>query len=85
MGCISYSPAPEILRYFQDIADKYDLYRFIKLRHQVIGATWNEETSRWYLKIRNLETGEIIDDWCDFMINGSGVLKYPSSTTANTT
>jgi cation diffusion facilitator CzcD-associated flavoprotein CzcO len=43
-----YSPAPEpeILKYFQDTAEEYGLRKYIKFKHQIIGATWNEERGR---------------------------------------
>ena len=72
----SYSTAPEILKYFKNVATKHELYRFIKLRQKVVSAKWNESNSQWDLEIEDLETGTIYDDWCDFLINGSGILKY---------
>ena len=71
----SYSPAAEILEYFRHVANKYELYRFIKLQHRVVSAIWHEQESRWNLRIENLESGDVLDDWCDFMISGSGILK----------
>ncbi|KAL2419678.1 FAD-binding monooxygenase tazF [Exophiala dermatitidis] len=75
-----YSAAPEILSYFKSLATKYELYRYIKLRHKVAEAVWHDETSRWLLKIEDMTTGQIVDDWCDFLINGAGILnnwKWP--------
>lgn len=71
-----YSPAPEILQYFKMVAEKHELYRFIKLSHRVVGATWNEDEGIWKLKIENITTNEVFDDWAHFMISGSGILKY---------
>jgi cation diffusion facilitator CzcD-associated flavoprotein CzcO len=73
---LSYSPGPEIFRYFQGIAEKYELYRYIKLSHKVIGATWNEFEGIWALKVEDMSTGTVFDDWCHFLISGSGILKY---------
>ncbi|OAA59737.1 Flavin monooxygenase-like protein [Niveomyces insectorum RCEF 264] len=76
----SYSRAPEILEYFRGVARKYDLYRFIKLSHRVISADWDDEQGIWKLKIEDLATGTVIDDWGHFMITASGVLnnwKWP--------
>lgn len=53
----------------------------IKLSHQVSHAQWNEEDGTWELKIQNLSTGEILDDRCHFLLDGSGILnnwKWPS-------
>ena len=72
----SYSFAPEIFKYFKGVAEKYELYKYIRLSHMITGATWDESSSLWKLKIKNLESGELFDDWCDFLVNGSGILKF---------
>ena len=59
---LSYSPGPEILKYFQDVAKDYDLRKYIKFRHLVSLAVWDEEGGRWNLKIKNLNSGEEMDD-----------------------
>lgn len=43
-----------------------------------MGATWDEEKGIWNLEVEDLSTKKIIKDWCHFLINGSGVLKYMS-------
>ncbi|XWW96216.1 hypothetical protein V2A60_004189 [Cordyceps javanica] len=80
VGGTCYAPASEILEYFRRVAHKYELYRFIKLNHECVGATWDDEAGRWSVKIKNVKNGAVIDDWCDFLINASGVLnnwKWP--------
>ena len=72
---ISYSPAPEILRYFIGVARKYDLYKYIKLSHMVTSATWDDAEGKWFVEITNIATGETLKDSCHFLINGSGILK----------
>ncbi|KAI9818370.1 MAG: hypothetical protein M1827_000428 [Pycnora praestabilis] len=69
-----YSSAPEILQYFKDVAQKYELYKYIKLSHIVVGAQWDEDHGIWNLQVKSLETGETFDDWCHMLINGSGIL-----------
>ena len=71
----SYSDAPQILDYFRMVARKHELYRYIQLSHQVIGATWSDERGIWTIKVKNLATGDVFEDWCHFMISGSGILK----------
>ncbi|CAH0023717.1 unnamed protein product [Clonostachys rhizophaga] len=75
-----YSSAPEILQYFLAIAKKYDLYRFVKLSHQVVNAQWVEDDGIWRVTVKDLNSGAEIEDWCHFMISGSGILnnwKWP--------
>lgn len=38
-----YAGAAEILQYFKDFADKYDLLKYINLEHKVTSAIWDEE------------------------------------------
>ncbi|KAJ9664515.1 hypothetical protein H2198_000166 [Neophaeococcomyces mojaviensis] len=75
-----YSRAGEILEYLRTVARKYDLYRNIKLSHMVKAARWDEERSIWTIKVEDTTTGTITEDWCHFMISGSGILnnwKWP--------
>lgn len=75
-----YSPQPEILEYFQNTAVKHDLLKYIKLKHKVIEAVWNEDEGLWRFKIENIATGEVFDDRAHFFINASGYLnnwKWP--------
>jgi len=76
----SYSPAPEILEYFKDIATKYDLRKYVKFEHQVTSAIWDEDKGVWNLKIKNLWSGAEIEDYCHFFINASGFLKLVNPT-----
>lgn len=72
----SYSQAPEILEYFRGLARKYDLYKYVKLSHRVVGAQWVEEEGIWRIQVENLATKQVFDDYGHFMITASGVLKY---------
>ena len=40
---------PEILAYFQRCADEYGLHPHLKLRTEILSASWDEETQRWCL------------------------------------
>jgi len=73
---VSYSQAPEILAYFKSVAEKFELYKYIKLLHKVVEARWSETAAQWNLKIENLANGTTFNDWCDILINGGGILKY---------
>ncbi|CAK7204037.1 hypothetical protein SEUCBS139899_006788 [Sporothrix eucalyptigena] len=69
-----YSKAPEILEYFKMVARKHDLYKYIKLQHRVVEARWDDSESVWRLKVENLATKDVFEDWGHFMITASGVL-----------
>lgn len=80
----SYSKAPEILQYFKDVAEKYELLRYVKLNHQITRAEWNETSSQWIISVQDLITGESFEDAADIFVNGGGILKYASSTAKHT-
>lgn len=71
----SYSSWDEIFAYFKGIADKYELYKYIRLKHKVSGARWDEQSGMWKVNILNQETGDVIHDEGHILINGTGVLK----------
>ncbi|KAK2596341.1 hypothetical protein N8I77_013237 [Diaporthe amygdali] len=77
-----YSGAPEILQYFKDVAEKYDLNKYIRLSHKVVGAYWNEEDQMWHVKIqKGDDPNAFIEDKANIFVNASGVLnkwKWPA-------
>jgi len=70
-----YSGATEILEYFKHVADKYDLRKYIKLRHEVVHAQWDEDTGKWTVKVKNLANGTEFEDSSEILINASGIFK----------
>ncbi|KAL1593313.1 hypothetical protein SLS60_010921 [Paraconiothyrium brasiliense] len=75
-----YSSSKEIWQYFKDIAVKYDLEKYVQLKTRVESAEWNEEGGQWKVTVLGPD-GKRMEDWCDVLISGSGVLnswKYPN-------
>jgi cation diffusion facilitator CzcD-associated flavoprotein CzcO len=48
-----YSGAREIWNYLCDIVDKYQLRKYIKLKHTVISANWNEDEGKWHVLVKD--------------------------------
>ncbi|MEV7092434.1 NAD(P)/FAD-dependent oxidoreductase [Amycolatopsis sp. NPDC051045] len=48
----AYSPQPEIWRYMREVADKYDLRRFVRFGQEMTGARWDAEGHRWHVATR---------------------------------
>ncbi|SFW68428.1 flavin-containing monooxygenase [Amycolatopsis australiensis] len=48
----AYSPQPEIWRYMREVADKYDLRRFIRFGQEMTGARWDADENRWHVATR---------------------------------
>lgn len=46
-----YAPSEEIFRYWKGIVAKYDCERYMKLRHEIVEAKWDEASCKWTLKV----------------------------------
>ncbi|OJJ04826.1 hypothetical protein ASPVEDRAFT_31261 [Aspergillus versicolor CBS 583.65] len=88
-----YAAAPEIHKYWKRVSGKYGCERYIKFKHQVVGATWDGVRSKWTLKVtwspcsvicvqvKNIDNDEIFEDQCDVLVSASGALnewKWPT-------
>lgn len=69
-----YATAEQLHEYMHNVADKYECNRFIKYKHSVKSAIWNESKGKWAIQVQNGE-GATIDDEVDVFINAGGVLK----------
>ncbi|GES63084.1 flavin-binding monooxygenase [Aspergillus terreus] len=75
-----YAAAPEIHKYWKRVADKYGCMKYVKFKHQVCEATWNEKDSKWKLKVEDIDGKKTLQDQCDVLISASGALnswKWP--------
>ncbi|TGJ79106.1 hypothetical protein E0Z10_g9659 [Xylaria hypoxylon] len=71
-----YAPAKEIYDYFNGFAQKYNLYQYIHLQHQVIGAYWNNDKGEYDITIKDTANNLVITDHCNILINAGGVLNH---------
>ncbi|KIW94075.1 uncharacterized protein Z519_05391 [Cladophialophora bantiana CBS 173.52] len=71
-----YVDSKEIWEYFNNAAQKFGLNRYINLRHRAVGAVWEETRGVWLVDVLDEATRIKFTDWCHFLINGSGFLKY---------
>ncbi|MFC7673579.1 flavin-containing monooxygenase [Mycolicibacterium sp. GCM10028919] len=51
-----FTPGPEIKRYADDVADKYDVRKHMRFNVSVEGARWDEEAQAWRVALRDGET-----------------------------
>ncbi|PGH09783.1 hypothetical protein GX51_00467 [Blastomyces parvus] len=79
-----YSPAREIWQYMRNIVDEEGMMRYIRLRSRVTRAEWNEDRSKWMVRVEQSDGDEkavrVLEDECDVLLNGNGVLnnwKWP--------
>ena len=68
-----YARQPEILQYMKDMAEKHHLMQHVKLSHKICGATWDEDISKWRLRVQP-DGGEEFEDLCDVFVNAGGIL-----------
>ncbi len=67
-----YATQPEILRYLQFVADRYDLRRDIDFSTRVASATWDDAASLWRLRT---DAGDELS--CRFYVMATGCLSMP--------
>lgn len=70
----NYASGSEIRQYYSDFVNKYDLRRYIKVKQEVINATWNENKSEWAIIVKDNTNGIVSEKTCDFFINAGGIL-----------
>lgn len=74
-----YAGNEEIEEYFKDFEEEFNLRRFIQFQSTVVKAEWKDDEGIYEVEIRDAQ-GNIKKDWCNALINCSGVLnnwKWP--------
>lgn len=70
-----FSPADEIQEYLCRICDEECMRDVIKTSHRVLSARWTEAKGIWRLNVQDLKTGEEFEDYANFLLDASGILK----------
>ncbi|KAJ5935166.1 hypothetical protein N7466_004713 [Penicillium verhagenii] len=68
----------EILGYFNHVAAKHDVARHIVCHVQWEEGCWNEETSTWVVRLRDLSSGVCFEQECKILISAVGGLSIPN-------
>ncbi|KAM6536122.1 hypothetical protein FALCPG4_005640 [Fusarium falciforme] len=71
-----YSPAPEILKYLQDTAEKFNLNKYISFRHRVLDTKWDEVKGKWICQIQRPDGTTFIDEADILLATGGGLNKW---------
>lgn len=61
----TYSDAPEIWNYFDKVYKKYGVEKFVRFSTRVNECVWNDETGKWKVFLKDVNTGEAFEDECD--------------------
>lgn len=67
-----FAPGPELKKYADDVADKYDVRRHMRFNTTVEGARWDEESQRWQVALADGRTLS-----AQFLITATGFLSQP--------
>ncbi|KAL4963407.1 flavin-containing monooxygenase [Aspergillus stella-maris] len=71
---------PEIQRYFEGFARRFDLEKYMKLNTKVVECRWDDAKAIWNITLENTQTKEQWQDWSHCVVNGTGILnswKWP--------
>ena len=69
---------PEILQYFNDVAEKFDIPRHIVCNTEWEGAYWKDKSNTWLVKLQDLSTGQVFLQECKVLISAVGGLVNPN-------
>ena len=67
---------PSIRAYIEETADENGISQHIRYDHQVINASWSSDDARWNVTARNTQTGELVEQSCQFLMMCSGYYNY---------
>lgn len=67
-----YAQGAEIRDYWQGVAKKHNVYKYLKLQHKVIGANFDSSRGKWTLSVESLQTKEKFHDTFDVLITAIG-------------
>ncbi|KAJ5109098.1 hypothetical protein N7456_005773 [Penicillium angulare] len=73
-----FPPRAEILEYFNGVAKKFDVNRHIVTNTEWEGAYWQESTSTWLVKLKDISTGNSYYKECKILVSAVGGLVDPN-------
>ncbi|KAL4928169.1 flavin-containing monooxygenase [Aspergillus undulatus] len=62
----------EIRDYWQGVARKYDVYKYVRAQHKVERAEWVGEQGRWRVTVRDLKEDKVYEEELDVVLNAIG-------------
>ncbi len=75
-GDTSIVDGESILQYIKDTAVEARVDRHVRFRHRVTRVDWCSTESRWHVTVQQLDTGEVIEMACSFLVCCSGYYRY---------
>lgn len=79
-----FSYSPDIWAYLNKVCEVWDLRKYMRFQHEIVGCYWQQDTGEWLVKIKETRsdgTTRLFDDRCHFLLHGTGILnnfKWPN-------
>jgi cation diffusion facilitator CzcD-associated flavoprotein CzcO len=73
-----------MMDYLEKVCECFGLKKYMRFNSKVTGASWNEDSGQWTLKISQTQPDESIKEWediCDLLLHCTGVLSHPKMPT----
>ena len=67
-----FAQGAEIRDYWQGLARKHGVHRYLKLGHRVESAKWDDLESVWLLTIRDVQSSQVYTETADFVLTAIG-------------
>uniref|UniRef100_A0A8H7KFR0 FAD/NAD(P)-binding domain-containing protein n=1 Tax=Bionectria ochroleuca TaxID=29856 RepID=A0A8H7KFR0_BIOOC len=75
-----FAPGQEISKYFRTVAEKYDVLKYVRFKHEFKKAVWLEDLHKWEVTILRMEDNTEFKDYADVLVKATGNLnkwKWP--------
>ena len=73
----SHGSQEDILKYWVDLAKKYDLYPHISFNQKVTAVEWNAEENHYRIVAQDTSTGKSAVSTAEIVVSAIGVLETP--------
>uniref|UniRef100_T1DCI0 Flavin-containing monooxygenase n=1 Tax=Cupiennius salei TaxID=6928 RepID=T1DCI0_CUPSA len=76
----NYMPHTDLLKTFNDVGEKFDCFKHFVCQREVLKVKQSadyDETGRWDVRVKNTETGEILEETYDGVMVCTGHITYP--------
>ena len=68
---------PEILAYWQELTEKYDLFPNIQFNSKVVGAEWDDDLQLYHVTVEDVKTQAKVETDAHIIISSIGILNVP--------
>jgi len=68
---------PEIQKYFDNVAEQYNIVPHIRFQTELKTADWDPETASWVVRLQNNQTKETYTRRCKILVSAVGGLSTP--------